>query len=199
MDKLGFIRNELSPDKALEDYKEYLVMLDDDINLAMEMAGVDGDEEIDDEDEMDLDIVEEAVTDEEEEDKLDRTILDEGIDTEEDLLEDEDDELTEDLIGADLAEEAAFMLAMEASCKKGKRKKACEGDDMEDDMDDEEECEDGKCRKDDDEDCEDDECDDDNDDMEDDEIDDEEDEYGDEACATEAALDIVNRALDLIL
>ena len=69
MDKLGFIRNELSPDKALEDYKEYLVMLDDDINLAMEMAGVDGDEEIDDDIDEDDDLDDMSIVDDDNDDE----------------------------------------------------------------------------------------------------------------------------------
>lgn len=50
MNKLGFIREELSPESALEEYAEIISSIDDDIFLAMEAVGLTDDDEFDEED-----------------------------------------------------------------------------------------------------------------------------------------------------
>lgn len=161
MDKLGFIRNELSPDAALEEFAELIVTEIDAIELAMEVAGID---DVDDYDEDDIALEDDdededddhepglPLNDEEDEELVDDAIESYGISASEDddedeldraitmgaIAEEEDEDIAEEFINYgedaldfDLANEASFLKALEG----------CDCD-CDDDDDDEEEDED---------------------------------------------------------
>ena len=155
MDKLGFIRNELSPDAALEEFAELIVTEIDAIELAMEVAGIDDTDDYDEDDialedddhepglplndEEDEELVDDAIesygisaSEDDDEDELDRAITMGAIAEEEDEdIAEEFINYGEDALDFDLANEASFLKALEG----------CDCD-CDDDDDDEEEDED---------------------------------------------------------